>query len=60
MCRKLATFIAERRIPAIFVEILCFIRGALTAVQAAVNSKGFDVKIGGELFSDAMGDRGNA
>ena len=52
--QELATFIAERRIPAIFVESSVSSR-SLEAVQAAVKSKGFDVKIGGELFSDAMG-----
>jgi manganese/zinc/iron transport system substrate-binding protein len=55
--QELATFIAERRIPAIFVESSVSSR-SLTAVQAAVNSKGVDVKIGGELFSDAMGNEG--
>ena len=55
--QKLATFIAERRIPAIFVESSVSSR-SLEAVQAAVNSKGFNVKIGGELFSDAMGNKG--
>ena len=53
----LATFIAERRIPAVFVESSVPSR-SLEAVKAAVNSKGFDVQIGGELFSDAMGDKG--
>ncbi len=28
------------------------------AVQAAVKAKGFEVSIGGELFSDAMGNPG--
>ena len=55
--QKLATFIAERRIPAIFVESSVSSR-SLEAVKAAVKSKGFDVKIGGELFSDAMGNQG--
>ena len=55
--QELATFIAERRIPAIFVESSVSTR-SLEAVKAAVNSKGFDVKIGGELFSDAMGNEG--
>ncbi len=55
--QKLATFIAERRIPAIFVESSVSSR-SLEAVRAAVNSKGFEVKIGGELFSDAMGNEG--
>ena len=55
--QALATFIAERRIPAIFVESSVSTR-SLEAVKAAVKSKGFDVKIGGELFSDAMGNEG--
>ena len=55
--QELATFIAERRIPAIFVETSVSSR-SLEAVKAAVKSRGFDVQIGGELFSDAMGDAG--
>ena len=55
--QELATFIAERRIPAIFVESSVSTR-SLEAVKAAVKSRGFDVKIGGELFSDAMGNEG--
>ena len=55
--QELATFIAERRIPAIFVESSVS-RKSLEAVKAAVKSKGFNVEIGGELFSDAMGDEG--
>jgi manganese/zinc/iron transport system substrate-binding protein len=53
----LATFIAERKIPAIFVETSVSSR-SIDAVRAAVRSNGFEVKIGGELFSDAMGDAG--
>lgn len=55
--QELATFIAERRIPAIFVESSVSSK-SLEAVKAAVRSKGFDVEIGGELFSDAMGNPG--
>ena len=55
--QELATFIAARRIPAIFVESSVSSR-SLEAVKAAVKSKGFDVEIGGELFSDAMGNEG--
>ncbi|MDE0089260.1 MAG: zinc ABC transporter substrate-binding protein [Candidatus Poribacteria bacterium] len=55
--QELATFIAERRIPAIFVESSVSSR-SLEAVKAAVKSKGFNVQIGGELFSDAMGSEG--
>ena len=55
--QELATFIAEKRIPAIFLESSVSSR-SLQAVQAAVNAKGFDVKIGGQLYSDAMGSDG--
>jgi manganese/zinc/iron transport system substrate-binding protein len=53
----LADFIAERQIPAIFVESSVPQRN-VEAVQAAVRDRGFDVVIGGSLFSDAMGDAG--
>lgn len=53
----LADFILERQIPAIFVESSVPQRN-VEAVQAAVQSRGFDVKIGGSLFSDAMGTAG--
>ncbi len=55
--RELAEFIVARRIPAIFVET-SVPRRTIEAVQAAVRSRGFDVRIGGELFSDAMGSPG--
>ena len=55
--QELATFIAERGISAIFVESSVSPR-SLEAVKAAVKSKGFDVKIGGVLFTDAMGNEG--
>jgi manganese/zinc/iron transport system substrate-binding protein len=56
---ELADFIAERRIPAIFVESSVSPR-TIEAVQAAVGSRGFDVEVGGSLFSDAMGSEGTA
>lgn len=55
--QNLAEFIAERRIPAIFVESSVPQRN-IEAVQAAVASRGFEVAIGGQLFSDALGDPG--
>lgn len=55
--RDLSEFIAERQIPAIFVESSVPAR-AIEAVQAAVRANGAEVGIGGELFSDAMGDEG--
>lgn len=53
--QSLADFIAERQIPAIFVES-SVPRRTIQALQEAVRARGFDVKIGGELFSDAMGN----
>lgn len=55
--QQLANFIAEQKIPAIFVESSVPQR-TIEAVREAVRAKGFDVKIGGELYSDAMGDPG--
>ena len=55
--QELATFIVERQISAIFVESSVSSR-SIKAVIAAVKSKGFDVKIGGVLFTDAMGNEG--
>jgi manganese/zinc/iron transport system substrate-binding protein len=53
----LARFIAERRIPSIFVESSVSPR-TIQAVREAVRARGFDVEIGGSLFSDAMGNPG--
>lgn len=55
--QALADFIVERQIPAIFVESSVPQRN-IEAVQAAVQDKGFNVVIGGSLFSDAMGTAG--
>jgi manganese/zinc/iron transport system substrate-binding protein len=55
--QSLANFIVEKRIPAIFVES-SVPRRNVEAVQAAVQSQGFDVQIGGSLYSDAMGSAG--
>ncbi|WKZ34273.1 MAG: zinc ABC transporter substrate-binding protein [Anaerolineales bacterium] len=55
--QALAGFIVEQQIPAIFVESSVPQRN-VEAVQAAVQSQGFDVQIGGSLFSDAMGSEG--
>jgi manganese/zinc/iron transport system substrate-binding protein len=53
----LAEFIAERRLPAIFVESSVSPR-TIEAVREAVQARGWDVEIGGSLFSDAMGNPG--
>jgi manganese/zinc/iron transport system substrate-binding protein len=57
--QALAQFIASRRIPAIFVES-SIPRRTIEAVQEAVAAQGFEVQIGGSLFSDAMGNPGTA
>jgi manganese/zinc/iron transport system substrate-binding protein len=55
--QKLAQFIAERKVPAIFVESSVSPK-TLEAVVQAVKARGFSVAIGGQLYSDAMGDPG--
>lgn len=55
--QKLAAFLAERRIPALFVESSVSTK-TIEAVQEAVKARGFRVAIGGELFSDALGNPG--
>ena len=57
--RELASFIAERRVPAIFVETSVPPR-YVQALKEAVEAQGFAVEIGGTLFSDSLGDRGTS
>lgn len=53
----LAETIAKRKIPAVFIESAVPKRH-IQAVQEAVVAKGWNVKIGGELYADAMGSAG--
>jgi manganese/zinc/iron transport system substrate-binding protein len=55
--QALADFVAERHIPALFVES-SVPRRSIEAVQAAVRARSFSVAIGGQLYSDALGDPG--
>jgi manganese/zinc/iron transport system substrate-binding protein len=55
--QRLAKLIADRKIKAIFVES-SVPKATLEAVQAAVKARGWNVAIGGQLFSDAMGQEG--
>ena len=55
--QTLADFIVEKQLPAIFIESSVPVR-TIEALQAAVRAKGAAVNIGGQLFSDAMGDPG--
>ena len=54
----LASFIAENQIKAIFVESSVPTK-TIEALQAAVQAQGFDVEIGGELYSDSLGGEGS-
>lgn len=55
--KGLADYIADNKIKALFIES-SVPRRNVEALQAAVKDRGFSVEIGGELFSDAMGDPG--
>ncbi|MBJ7879761.1 metal ABC transporter solute-binding protein, Zn/Mn family [Gelidibacter salicanalis] len=55
--QNLANFIIDKKIKAIFVESSVPKR-TIEALQAAVNSKNYNVEIGGTLFSDALGNAG--
>ncbi|GAA4803207.1 metal ABC transporter solute-binding protein, Zn/Mn family [Litoribaculum gwangyangense] len=55
--QKLAAFIIEKKLKAIFVESSVPKR-TIEALQAAVKSKNHDVVIGGTLYSDALGNAG--
>ena len=55
--QKLAAFIIEKQVKAIFVESSVPKR-TIEALQAAVKDKGHEVTIGGTLYSDALGNPG--
>lgn len=55
--QDLAAFLVERRVKAIFVES-SVPPATIEAVQKATQARGWDVQIGGQLFSDAMGQAG--
>lgn len=55
---RLADFITQRQIKAIFIESSVPPK-TIEALQAAVKAKGFDVVIGGELYSDSLGGEGS-
>lgn len=57
--RNLADFIVEKEIKSIFVES-SVPRKNIEALQEAVMAKGFQVEIGGELYSDSTGGVGTA
>ena len=55
--RRLASFIIEHKVKAIFVES-SVPRRTIEALQAAVKAQDHDVIIGGTLYSDALGNKG--
>ena len=57
--RDLAKYIIDRRISTMFVESSAAPQG-IHAVRDAVKAQGYNVKIGGKLYSDAMGTPGTS
>lgn len=54
---KMVDYIIQKKVKAIFIETSVSPK-AIQRVQADSRARGWDVKIGGELFSDAMGKAG--
>jgi manganese/zinc/iron transport system substrate-binding protein len=57
--RAVADFVVERQVPAVFVETTVNPR-TIEALVQEVRARGHAVEIGGELFSDGMGEQGTA
>lgn len=55
--QRLVDLVATRRLPAIFVETTVPVR-IIEAIRDGVRARGHDVRIGGSLYSDALGDLG--
>ncbi len=55
--RAMAATIAEREVPAVFIESTINPRTVQAVIDAA-RERGHEVELGGELFSDAMGAPG--
>ena len=55
--QRIADLLVERQIPAIFVET-SVPRRTIEAVQVSTANRGWSVAIGGQLYSDALGDEG--
>lgn len=56
--QQIAETIVAHQIPAMFVESSVS-TDAVTAVREAVRARGWDVRLGGELYSDALGPQGS-
>ena len=57
--RSVARFVVDNQVPAVFVETTINPR-TIESMVAEANSMGHDVRIGGELYSDALGDADTA
>lgn len=55
--RRIAGFLAERHVKAVFVESTISPRG-VQAIREAARARGHDVRVGGELYADAAGQPG--
>ena len=55
---RVVDLVVDRKVPAIFVES-SVPRRSIEAVQAAVESRGHQVRIGGQLHSDSLGAAGS-
>lgn len=55
---RVVSLVVDRKVPAIFVES-SVPRRSIEAVQAAVRSRGHEVAIGGQLYSDSLGAAGS-
>lgn len=55
--QRIADILVERKVPAIFVET-SVPRRTIEAVQVSTANRGWSVAIGGQLYSDALGDEG--
>lgn len=55
---RLAGFIAENRIHAVFIETSLPVK-SIEALQEAVRARGFETTLGGTLYSDSLGDGKN-
>jgi len=54
---ELVDYIVENKIPSIYTETSVS-KKSIEAVVVGVKAKGFDVQLGGSLYSDAMGENG--
>jgi len=55
--RGIASFLQERNVKAVFVESTVSPRG-VQAIREAARARGHEVRVGGELYADAAGERG--